>query len=918
MRLIYITSLFLFCSFSAFSQFGIKGRLIDSQEKTGVIGAAVRLTSTKDTTKTLGVFTDIEGAFQIKNIENGIYSLQITYIGYQTIRRNLSIQKDENLGDIVFQAENKLLKEVIVQGKQVRAEQKGDTVQYNADAYKVNKDASAEELITKIPGITTQNGRVEAQGEAVRRVTVDGQEYFGDDAAAALKNLPAEIISKVEVFDRLSDQAQFSGVNDGNTEKAINIVTKSGKNNGQFGKFYGGFGTDDRFAAGGNVNYFKKTRRISVIGLSNNVNIQNFANEDILEAMGGGTQNGQRFRGGGNGGNNDFFVAPSNGITRTHALGINYSDVIGKKLKYSTSIFLNDTKNTIETTLSRLLLLPNQTNQLYEQLSNQVGQNANTRINARIEYSPNRNNQFIITPRISLQSNATSTELVGKNSLQSIFLSQLSSQQAIESNGNSVNGSILYNHRFAKAGRTVSLNTTLSNSLNQSNALLLSENLFANSTNNQNIDQETRSDINRNGLTTRLEYNEPLSKQSQLQLGYEKSWSTTDSDRKTFDKELSENLYNRLNIPLSNEFMSDYNLDKGSISYRYNKGRTFNANASLAVQKATLTGDQTFPFAFDVNREFFNVLPNAFVRYAISPQKNIRFFYRTSANAPSITQLQRVINNTNPLQLRTGNPELDQEFGHNGSVRYSSSNLKKGTNFYANIGSQITMNNITNTTFIAQKDTTINGVLLNKGTQLTLPINYGKGWRMNSFVTYGFPLTVIKSNLNVNGGISYTNTPGLTNGQENIAENMSINGGLVLSSNINENIDFSLSYRMAYSFINNSLRPELNSNFYTQNASAKFNWISKKGAVVQWEGANTSIRGLGAGFDQNFTLVNASIGQKLGKRQASELKITVFDLFNQNQAISRILTESSVEDSRSLVLQQYFLLTYTYFLRKFK
>jgi hypothetical protein len=201
---------------------------------------------------------------------------------------------------------------------------------------------------------------------------------------------------------------------------------------------------------------------------------------------------------------------------------------------------------------------------------------------------------------------------------------------------------------------------------------------------------------------------------------------------------------------------------------------------------------------------------------------------------------------------------------------------------------------------------------------LTLPINYGKSWRVNSFVTYGFPLTAIKSNLNLNGGISYTNTPGLTNGLENIAENMSLNGGFVLSSNINEFVDFSLSYRAAYSIINNSLRPELNSNFYTQNASAKFNWISKKGAVVQLEGANTRIQGLGEGFDQSFTLVNASIGQKLGKKQTSELKVTVFDLFNQNQAISRILTESSVEDSRSLVLQQYFLLTYTYFLRKFK
>lgn len=923
MRYIFTLLLGIGCLSSLHAQqLTVTGRLIDTQDQSPVIGAAVSLISARDTTRTWGNFSDIEGNFSVNVPRSGNYILKVSYVGYQPIRKSIQVNENQNLGTISLRTDAKLLDEVTVAGKQIRAEQKGDTTQYNADAYKVNKDATAEDLITKMPGFSNQNGRIEAQGETVRRVTIDGQEFFGEDANAALKNLPAEIIEKVQVFDRLSDQSQFSGFNDGNTEKSINIVTRSGKNNGQFGKVFGGYGTDQTYSGGGNINYFKKARRISIIGLTNNVNIQNFASDDLLGALGStntrGGGGGGRNWGGGGGGAQDFLVNPTGGITRTHALGINYSDQLGKKAKISASYFLNDAATQTRVDLNRLLFLPNQLSQEYSETNLGERDNANHRFSARLEYNPTMRDQIIFSPRGSWQGNQTLTNLSGENQLNNQFLSSLQTLRSSDGRGWSTNTSLLYSHRMEKRGRTISTNLGVNVNSNLSEGTLLSENRFARLSEEELIDQISSNATRRNTYSLRTDYTEPLSEKAQLRIGYEGSWTLNSADRQTKDFEEATNGYTFLNRTLTNVFSSDYNLHRGSTSIRVNSGTKFMMNANISVQTATLTGDQTFPVTFNLSRNFFNLLPSAFLRYNIDNAKNFRFFYRTNANAPSINQLQPVIDNSNPLQLRAGNQDLDQEYSHSGSLRYSATNIKKGTSFYANLNASIVLNNITNATFIASRDTMIQGVLLNRGSQLTSPVNYGNSWNIRSFTTYGFPVTALKSNLNVNGGLSYTMTPGLTNGQENLAQNTTLNGGMVLSSNISEYIDFSLSYQANYSLIQNSIRPDANNNFFTQNVTGKVNLQSKKGAIFQLESTSTTIRGLGEGFDRTFTLVNASVGQKFGKDKRAEAKLTTFDLLNQNNAIARQLTEAFVEDTRSLILQRYIMVTVTYFIRNFR
>lgn len=274
-----------------------------------LIGVTVQLASQPDSSLRRGVVTDLSGRFTFDNLPTGSYRLQASFVGFTPAFETIRIDSGRvQLPTIQLRETARQLNEVVVKGKTVSAEQKGDTIQFNANAFKVNRDAQAEDLVRKLPGVDLSGGGIKVQGEDVREILVDGKPFFGDDPAIALRNLPAEVIDKIEVFDRLSDQSQFTGVNDGNTLKTINIVTRPDRRNGQFGKVYAGLGTpvagtDATYAAGGSVNLFKGDRRISIIGQTNNVNQQNFSSQDLLGVLGsGGGGGGQRGGGGRAGG----------------------------------------------------------------------------------------------------------------------------------------------------------------------------------------------------------------------------------------------------------------------------------------------------------------------------------------------------------------------------------------------------------------------------------------------------------------------------------------------------------------------------------------------------------------------------------------------------------------------------------------
>lgn len=292
--------------------------------------------------------------------------------------------------------------------------------------------------------------------------------------------------------------------------------------------------------------------------------------------------------------------------------------------------------------------------------------------------------------------------------------------------------------------------------------------------------------------------------------------------------------------------------------------------------------------------------------------------YRASTNAPSVNQLQNVVNNNNPLFFTTGNPELGQQFTNTLSARYTFTNTSKGQSFFANVYLQQTNDYVANATFIAFSDSLINNsVVLYKGAQLTKPVNLDGFVSLRSFLTYAMPLKFIKSNINLNGGFTWSKIPGIVNYANSLTNNYTYSGGAVVSSNISEYIDFNLSYSINYSRANNSIQLQTSNNYTMQSAGAQVNLISKNGWFIQNDLNNVSYSGLSAGFNQSYWLWNAGIGKKFLKRQAAELKLSVFDLLKQNRSINRTITESFIEDVQNQVLTQYFMLTFAYKLKNF-
>ncbi len=919
----------------------LRGRVTDKNDNSSLFGVTVLLINARDSTQRSGTTTDADGKFAFPNLSRGAYRLRLSYIWYNTeqvqIRPFNSVQ---DLGTLQLSSNSRNLKEVTVKGMQERVEQKADTLIYNADAYKVTKDANVEDLVTKMPGITVENGTIKAQGQDVKRVLVDGREFFGDDASLALKNLPSEVVDKIQVFDRLSDQAQFTGFDDGNAERTINITTRNGKNNGQFGKVYAGYGTDNRYSAGGNINFFSGARRISLIGLSNNVNQQNFAMQDLLGALGsgggggrpgGGNFGGNRGGGGGNrgggggggfGGNSagNFLTGQQGGITATNALGLNYTDNWGKKIKVTGSYFFNQARNNTESVLQRTYFSTANNGQIYDQSSFSSNNNQNHRANLRMEYQISPRSSLIWTPRVSIQNNNSNSSVNGVNteSETGAKLTETNTNTSAHSNGYNFSQNLLYRYRFAKPGRTISIGVGTTLNSNNRNGLQMSKNQYFINDSLATINQQSETNTNSNNWSANVNYTEPLSKTSQLQFSYNGSITNSKSNKETFDYNEQTQSYSNLNTILSNRFDNQYMTNRGGVSYRL---RTEKAFLTLGgdYQMADLSGNQLYPREFSVNKTFQNFLPNVDLNYKFTQTKNLRFNYRTSTNAPSITQLQNVYDITNPLFISSGNPDLKQEYSNTLSLRYNSTNVAKSVNFFGGVFATLTQNNITNSTFIATRDTMLSqGVLLTRGSQYSRPVNL-QGYRsLRAFMNLGLPIQSIKSNLNLNGGVNYNRTPGLINQVSNISNNYAFNAGTVLSSNISENLDFSVSYNGAYNIVRYSIQPQQNSNYFSHTARFRLNWISRKGFTINPDVTNTLYRGLGAGYDRSFTLVNLGVGQKVLKDQRGEIRLTIFDLLKQNNSISRNINETYVEDNRTLVLSRYFMLTFTYNLRNFR
>lgn len=921
--------LFILGSLSSLkAQTGIILGSVKSTANEPLIGAAVLLLNPADSALIKGAAADLDGNFTIADIPYGNYILKITFLGYLPYVNAIQTTGDSlKLGAITLQSNAKQLGSVDVVGKIPPVQLKGDTTQYNAAAFKTNPDATSEDLITKMPGVTVVDGKVNAQGEEVKSVTVDGKQFFGDDASAVLKNLPAEVVDKIQVFDKKSEQSQFTGYDDGNTTKSINIVTKVQFRNGVFGRVYGGYGYDDKWKGGGTVNLFKDKRRITILANTNNINEQNFSSEDLLGVTsGGGGGTGGRGRGQGGGGGrpgggsgDNFMVNQSGGITTTNALGLNYSNTWGK-LEFTGSYFFNSTNNNVETSLFRTFISQQNQGLTYTENAGSQSLNINHRANMRFDWKIDSLNSILFQPKFTYQDNEGSSTLSGINQRNDTLLSN--TQNNYSSNLTAVNFSapLLYRHSFgAKKGRTLSLNLTPGYNNSKGNSNLLSyTNYFADTLATDSLNQLANLDKQGYVLSTNVTYTEPISKKAQLMFTYANNLNSSKSDRQTFNFSEIDNSYSRFDTTLSNTFNSFYHSESGGVSLRM-QGEKWNLMAGVNYQWAQLDNERQFPYQYDLRKTFNSVLPSAMYSYKFNPKKTLRIFYRSNNNAPSVDQLQDVINNSNPLQLSMGNSNLQQDFQNSLNLRYSTVNADKNTSFFALLSGTYTANYIGRSTYIAPADTFLaGGILLAEGSQLSMPTNLDGYYNLRSFLNYSFPISKIKSNLSFNGGVTYARTPGLINGQTNFANSTGASLGVVLSSNISEKVDFTLSSNSSYNNIANTLQAQSNSTFYNQNSRFRIQAQPWKGLVIQTDVSHQFYSGLASNLNQNFLLWNAAVGYKFLKGKAAELRLTVFDILKQNNSVNRNVTETYYEDTQTNVLQRYFMLTFTYNFKFYK
>ncbi len=898
----------------------VTGKVVKDGSSDPIADATVTFLSLPDSVQALGITTE-EGKFSISLEKTGAHLFLIVADGFETLERRIVIPATGlDIPNPIGLTAAYSLDAVTISAEAAIAQQKGDTTEFNASAFTTNPDASASDLIQKMPGITGSDGQVTAQGERVTQVLVDGKPFFGDDPRAALNNLPAEVVQKIQVFDQQSEQSRFTGVDDGETVRTINIVTKPETRNGTFGTGYAGYGTEDRYRAGGNVNFFKDARRISVVGITNNINQQNFASDDLLGVASAGAGRGRGGRGGRGGGDNvgDFLVGEQGGISTTHSIGINYSDQIGKKLQLTGSYFFNQSDNVADQEILQQFLTGRDTGQVYQERLESDSRNLNHRANFRLELEFTERTSLIWVPRVSIQQNQGNSLTLGTSSLGDALLN--SSVIDFDSDLTAINANnfLLLRHRFEKPGRTLSLRVSTgynrSNGLNSQYSAL---NYFSSAIPSDTLDQRSFLEADGWSGSANLTWTEQIFEKVSLSTWYEYEPRWNDSERETFNGDQLSGEYARLDTQLTNVFSSTYRTQQlgTGISWRTEKGFL---NARLGVQEAKLNNEQVFPRVDTIGFTFYNLLPRIMFRQGRGTDNSFFAMYRSGTNAPSVSQLQDVVNNANPLQLSSGNSELKQSFDHRMFLRYNKTNTASGRLISLNLSSQLSQNYIARSSYIAVSDTVLaNGLLLPRGGQFTQPVNLNGYLNLRSFFSIGQSIAALKSNVNFNVSGNFVRTPGLVNGRENVSGNTGIGLGLVLSSNINKNIDFTISSNSDFNMATNSLQEQLNTQFWSQTSRARINLISPGGWVIRTSLDHTLYRGLTDGFNQDFFLWSGGVAKKFFKEQRGELELSVFDVLGQNTAISRTVTEIYIQDLQQTVLQRYAMLTFRYQLRNF-
>ncbi len=874
----------------------IKG-VVQDEDGEPLFSATVMLLQAEDSILASFAMSDAEGLFEIKRVPKGDYLLRLNFVGYKTFDKVLKVaDQDIDLGTVNLELE--LLDEVVVEGEAIPITMKKDTIEYNAAAFATKPNAVVEDLLRKLPGVEVErDGTVRSQGETVDKVLVDGKEFFGDDPQMATKNLPADAVNKVQVFDQKSEFSQFSGIDDGNETKTINLTLNEDHKKGTFGTIGGGYGTDERNQLSANINQFREDNQFSFIGKHNNINEQGFSISDYIRFMGGlGNMSG----GSGRisiGGNSGLPISNglSDGFVTTSAGGLNYNRDFNK-----TEIRSSYTFSRIENINNRFTDRTNFVNDEAfdtEESSNTTSIGKNHNVTFNVKHELNKFHDIQMRNSIGFQDGEVSNLTNTLNSSDLGSSSSLSDYNSL-GNGFNLNSSLMFRKRFSKIGRTFITELRFSNQLNDTEYLL---NTLINPGSVVN-NQEQFTDNRSNTFGAEISYTEPIGKSKYLELRYERNVTNGENDKDFYDLNAGSRTFNDA---LSSFFDRQFDYNRTGLSFNYAK-EDFRITAGTNYQFSKLDGVESEATNSSVSKNFNRTLPFARINYEISSSMGVRFDYRTRLNVPTITQLQPVADNSNPLNVYAGNPALDAEYIHSAQFNFRYFDQFSSTSLFSFIDVSYTLDNIVTSRTVDNTNFS----------QFSTPVNADNSLTITNYTSFSRPLKFAKTRFRISNRIAMNE--GFTIINDVTSETTNTNNTFSLSfENLKKKIvDWNLGTNFTTGKTEGSQEAS-NQDFTNQTyyLDVTISFLKKWSVTSSFD--YRVFESASFTDNQEIKLWEASIQKTFLKNDRGELKASVFDILNQNQGINRTTNFNFIEEERIASLGTYYMLSFTYRLSAF-
>lgn len=892
-------------SFAASAQLKVRGTVKNDEGK-NLAGASVVLyyPGTKDSLKTV---TNEKGSFTFADVKKAKVEVLTSYIGYKKFLSYYDYTEqtgEQNIWDIVLSPGDVTLETVTVEAAKIQI--KEDTVSYRIDSTMYRKNDNVEQVLKTLPGIEVDNktGNVKAQGKDVTKVKVNGKDFFGGDVTTATRELRADMVDKIQVIDDYGDQAAFTGVRDGEPGKTLNIQLKKDRNKGYFGNVSAGVGTEDRYQAGLSLNLFNNERQISILGNINNTNASTFnfgsgAMGGMLGGMMGGMVSNIVGRGGASFGNS----GTGNGLNVTKSLGVNFRDQWGPKVSaYGSYSFSNRQSTTIQN-VSQQNIQTQPTINL--QNNNDYGVNDNHRFSFNIEYKIDSFNYLKFSPNISV------TNTNGENYSDFLF-NQLNGDKINEGNINSFsdskspsfNGSLLFNHRFKKKGRTLSINLTANSGYTEST------NDYGNYTTNyipafsqDTLLQYISQDNDNRSVSLRGSYIEPLSKTKSLEFNYSYSRQVTGNDRESYeiDPVTGDKTYVESR---SNIFDNIYITNRIGANFRNNQ-KKFNYSLGFAVQPASIQSN-SITGKYSYKQDIFNYYPVFRYQYNFSKSRSFSVNYSGSTRQPSYSQLQPVYDSSNLQYITIGNPDLKPEFTNTLGLRYNNFDFISGNVFFGSVNASFTNDKIVNNIFV-----------IRPGRQETRYLNANGYYSLSAFYNFSKPIQNRKYVFNFGGTAAFNNNIAYIADEKNTGKNFVLGQRFSMDYKLKKWLESNIAVNFTFNDTKNATDDRLNSTTRAWGLSHNSRIFLPKGFVFTYDMDKTLNSGFGEGVNTNPFIINAALEKQFFKSKKLSLKLNALDMLNENTSINRSVSAFAITDTRTNRLGRYFMLSAIFRLNKF-